>query len=91
MSVSIGVFTAAVMFLAVGEETNLEFLMDWSLEMGSGGCRGEQAHQKHTRLIDAEACVSKLYTRLRVYGVVRCASLPRPANDWDGRGRRTGR
>ena len=35
-------------------------------------------------------CGKPYHTRLRVYGIVRCAELPRPANDWDGRGRRTG-
>ena len=31
-----------------------------------------------------------VHTRLAVVGAVLCADLPRPANDWDGRGRRTG-
>ncbi len=61
MSASVGMFTAAVMFLAIGEETQSELGLEWYSELMMGPCRTQEGYRKHARLVDAEPCVTTLF------------------------------
>ena len=61
MSASVGVFTAAAMFRAIGGETQSELGLEWYSELMMGPCRTQEGYRKHARLIDAEPCVTTLF------------------------------
>jgi hypothetical protein len=62
MSLVVEVTEAAAIFLAIGEGTEYGLGFEWYSEMEMGACRRQEEYRKHARLIDAEPCVSKLFS-----------------------------
>jgi hypothetical protein len=61
MSVSIGVFTATAMFLAIGWDTEDTMGFEMYMHEGMGPCMYFEDARRHLRLLDAEPCVSKMF------------------------------